>query len=42
MIFGERGITALSRFLGLFILAVGVQLMLNGLADWMLKLGIIK
>jgi multiple antibiotic resistance protein len=42
MIFGERGITALSRFLGLFILAVGVQLMLNGLADWMIRLGIIK
>jgi multiple antibiotic resistance protein len=36
---GERGITAMSRLLGLFILAVGVQLMLNGLADWISRLG---
>lgn len=30
----ETGIKALSRLLGLFILAVGVKLILNGLADW--------
>lgn len=33
-LFGETGITAISRLLGLFILAIGVQLILNGLADW--------
>lgn len=33
-LFGENGITAISRLLGLFILAIGVQLILNGLADW--------
>lgn len=32
---GETGIQALSRTLGLFVLAVGVQLILNGLADWL-------
>lgn len=42
VLFGERGITAISRLLGLFILAVGVQLMLNGLADWMTHLGILE
>ena len=30
----ETGIKALSRLLGLFILAIGVKLILNGLADW--------
>ena len=30
----ETGIKALSRLLGLFILAVGVKLILNGLAEW--------
>ncbi len=33
-VFGETGITAISRLLGLFILAVGVQLILNGFTDW--------
>jgi multiple antibiotic resistance protein len=33
-IFGETGITAISRLLGLFVLAVGVQLVLNGFTDW--------
>lgn len=42
VLFGERGITAISRLLGLFILAVGVQLILNGLADWMIHLGILE
>ena len=34
----ETGIKALSRLLGLFILAVGVKLILNGLADWVTNL----
>ncbi len=34
----ETGIKALSRLLGLFILAVGVKLILNGLADWVAKI----
>ena len=33
-VFGETGIMAISRLLGLFILAVGVQLILNGFTDW--------
>lgn len=36
----DTGIKALSRLLGLFILAVGVQLILNGLADWMAKIAV--
>lgn len=32
---GETGIKASSRILGFFIMAVGVQLILNGLADWL-------
>jgi multiple antibiotic resistance protein len=31
---GNTGITAISRLLGLFILAFGIQLILNGVADW--------
>lgn len=31
---GAGGIHALSRLLGLFVMAIGVQLILNGLADW--------
>lgn len=31
---GETGIRASSRLLGFFIMAVGVQLILNGIADW--------
>ena len=34
----ETGIKALSRLLGLFILAVGVKLILNGLADWVAEI----
>ena len=34
----ETGIKALSRLLGLFILAVGVKLILNGLADWVAQI----
>jgi multiple antibiotic resistance protein len=37
---GETGIQALSRMLGLFVLAVGVQLILNGFADWVADLQI--
>lgn len=40
--FGETGIRALSRILGLFILAVGVQLILNGLSDWLQDLGLVN
>ena len=38
---GERGISALSRILGLFIMAIGVQLILNGIADWLELIGLI-
>jgi multiple antibiotic resistance protein len=31
---GETGIRAFSRILGFFIMAVGVQLILNGFSDW--------
>jgi multiple antibiotic resistance protein len=36
---GETGIKAVSRILGFFILAVGVQLILNGISDWLKHLG---
>ncbi|NEP20256.1 MAG: MarC family protein [Leptolyngbya sp. SIO4C1] len=36
---GAGGIHALSRLLGLFVMAIGVQLILNGLADWLESLG---
>lgn len=39
---GETGITAFSRILGLFILAIGVQLILNGVADWLQELGLVS
>jgi multiple antibiotic resistance protein len=32
---GDGGIHAMSRLLGLFVMAIGVQLILNGLADWL-------
>jgi len=32
--FGPSGIHALSRILGLFVMAIGVQLILNGIGDW--------
>ena len=35
ILLGETGIKASSRLLGFFIMAVGVQLILNGLADWL-------
>ncbi|MEL6903750.1 MAG: MarC family protein, partial [Cyanobacteria bacterium J06606_4] len=31
---GAGGIHALSRLLGLFVMAIGVQLILNGIGDW--------
>lgn len=37
---GQNGIQALSRMLGLFVLAVGVQLILNGVADWLEDAGV--
>lgn len=37
---GAGGIHALSRLLGLFVMAIGVQLILNGLADWLESLSI--
>ncbi|MGB3786741.1 MAG: MarC family protein [Phormidesmis sp.] len=33
-VLGAGGIQALSRLLGLFVMAIGVQLILNGLGDW--------
>ncbi len=38
--FGAGGIHALSRLLGLFVMAIGVQLILNGLADWIRSLNL--
>lgn len=38
---GETGIKASSRILGFFIMAVGVQLILNGIGDWLRHLQII-
>jgi multiple antibiotic resistance protein len=38
-VLGASGIQAMSRLLGLFVMAIGVQLILNGLADWVLSLG---
>ncbi|HIK43740.1 MAG TPA: MarC family protein [Leptolyngbyaceae cyanobacterium M65_K2018_010] len=35
---GASGIQAMSRLLGLFVMAIGVQLILNGLADWLASL----
>ncbi|HZG37925.1 MAG TPA: hypothetical protein VEZ50_04515 [Nodosilinea sp.] len=29
----------MSRLLGLFVMAIGVQLILNGLSDWLASLG---
>ena len=39
---GETGIRAFSRILGFFIMAVGVQLILNGIADWLKHIKIIS
>jgi multiple antibiotic resistance protein len=38
--FGASGIHALSRVLGLFVMAIGVQLILNGLGDWIKSLNL--
>ena len=37
---GASGIHALSRLLGLFVMAIGVQLILNGLSDWIQSLNV--
>lgn len=37
---GASGIHALSRVLGLFVMAIGVQLILNGLGDWIKSLNL--
>jgi multiple antibiotic resistance protein len=38
---GASGIQAMSRLLGLFVMAIGVQLILNGLADWLYGLNLV-
>ncbi len=38
---GKTGLIALNRLIGLFILALGVQLALNGIADWLTDLDLI-
>ncbi|MFQ4135078.1 MarC family protein [Nodosilinea sp. PGN35] len=38
---GASGIQAMSRLLGLFVMAIGVQLILNGLADWLASLNLL-
>ena len=38
---GASGIQAMSRLLGLFVMAIGVQLILNGLADWLVGLNLV-
>ncbi|MGC1307775.1 MAG: MarC family protein [Phormidesmis sp.] len=37
---GAGGIQALSRLLGLFVMAIGVQLILNGIGDWIESLSL--
>ncbi len=37
---GPSGIHALSRMLGLFVMAIGVQLILNGIGDWIESLSL--
>ncbi|TVQ06642.1 MAG: MarC family protein [Leptolyngbya sp. DLM2.Bin27] len=39
-VLGASGIQAMSRLLGLFVMAIGVQLILNGLADWLTALNL--
>jgi multiple antibiotic resistance protein len=39
-VLGAGGIQALSRLLGLFVMAIGVQLILNGLGDWIMSLNL--
>jgi multiple antibiotic resistance protein len=38
---GASGIQAMSRLLGLFVMAIGVQLILNGIADWLASLNVV-
>lgn len=38
---GKTGLIALNRLVGLFILALGVQLVLNGVADWLVDIDVI-
>ena len=38
---GESGLIALNRLIGLFILAFGVQLVLNGITDWLLDIKLV-
>jgi multiple antibiotic resistance protein len=40
-VMGASGIQAMSRLLGLFVMAIGVQLILNGLADWLTSLNLL-
>lgn len=40
-VLGASGIQAMSRLLGLFVMAIGVQLILNGLADWLADLNLV-
>lgn len=40
-VLGASGIQAMSRLLGLFVMAIGVQLILNGLADWLTSLNLL-
>ena len=40
-VLGASGIQAMSRLLGLFVMAIGVQLILNGLADWLISLDLL-
>jgi multiple antibiotic resistance protein len=39
-VLGASGIQAMSRLLGLFVMAIGVQLILNGVADWLESLNL--
>jgi len=38
---GETGLIAINRLIGLFILAFGVQLVLNGITDWLVDIKLI-
>lgn len=39
-VLGASGIQVMSRLLGLFVMAIGVQLILNGFADWLRSLNL--
>jgi len=38
---GASGMQAMSCLMGLFVMAIGVQLIRNGLADWFQSLGLV-